>query len=318
MLSGLASLWRFLRTIVGAPADGQLGPYTLEQKIGEGGMGEVYRARHAAQRRPVAVKLLPRASARDPMRARLFAREVQLTRRLRHPNTVAIYDWGRMPDGTLYYAMEYVDGFTLAELVAHEGAQPPARVVQLLRQIAAALEAVHAAGLVHRDIKPANLMTSHRDASTDRITVLDFGLVTEARSPDRGEPPDGRPRTASSDLLMGTPLYIAPEAIENPDDVDGRADLYALGAVGYFLLTGGSTFEGTTTFVEACIKQLYDDPVRPSLRTAQWIPGDLEDLVMACLARDPSARPRNAAEVSARVARIAEALDAAEPVEHAA
>jgi serine/threonine protein kinase len=285
-----------------APVDAgtAAGPYTLEEKIGEGGMGVVYRARHALLERPAAVKLLSNRRRGD-LSARLFAREVQLTSRLTHPNVISIYDYGTMPNGSFYYAMEYVDGVTLDDLVAHDGPQPAARVAQLLGQVCGALEEAHGLGLVHRDIKPSNLMLCMRGRTTDQIKVLDFGLVTEASTSADGE-------DASSSLLMGTPLYMAPEAYKNPAAVDGRADLYALGVVGYFLLAGASPFSGKT-LIEACMKQLHEDPIRPSLRTSCPIPRALEDLVMACLARDPAERPRSATEVMACLEQMAPELE---------
>jgi serine/threonine protein kinase len=275
----------------------EAGPYTLEQQIGAGGMGVVYRARHASLDRPAAVKVLAPARRGDAVRARLFAREAQLTSRLRHPNTISIYDYGSMTDGSFYYAMEYVDGVTLEDLVVHDGAQPAARVVRLLEQICGALEEAHGQGLVHRDIKPSNVMVT-RGRKMDLVKVLDFGLVMET----------GTTAGADPSLVMGTPLYLAPEAITNPGGLDARADIYAVGAVGYYLLTGVATFAGNS-FVEACMKQLYEDPVRPSLRLAREVPPELEALIMSCLARDPAARPQSATEVLERLATIARDTD---------
>jgi len=174
----------------------QLGQYTLEEKIGEGGMGVVFRARHALLRRPTAVKLLPRERAGERSLAR-FEREVQLTSALTHPNTVAVYDYGPTPEGIFYYAMEYLDGITFEELVAHDGPQPAARVKHLLRQVAGALEEAHGVGLIHRDIKPSNIALCIRGGTPDHVKVLDFGLVKELAKPDAN--------LSAADAVVGTP-----------------------------------------------------------------------------------------------------------------
>jgi hypothetical protein len=276
----------------------ELGQYTLEERIGEGGMGVVYRARHALLRRPTAVKLLDRGRAGE-RNVQRFEREVQLTSNLTHPNTIAIYDYGHTPDGIFYYAMEYLDGVTLEDLVAHDGPQSPARVVHLLRQICGALHEAHGIGLIHRDIKPANLMLCIRGAAPDQIKVLDFGLVKELQDPD-GNSVAGAPPGLH---LIGTPMYMAPEAINAPDRVDARTDIYALGAVAYHLLTGVPLFEGTTT-IEVCMKQLHTAPVPPSSRTTRPIPSSIEALVLSCLEKDPNARPSSVAQLLTSLSRI--------------
>lgn len=263
----------------------ELGQYTLEEKIGEGGMGAVYRARHALLRRPTAVKLLSSARA-DERQIRRFEREVQLTSLLTHPNTIAIYDFGRTPDGIFYYAMEHLDGITLEDLVTHAGPQPAARVTHILAQVCSALTEAHQMGLVHRDIKPANIMLSLRGCVPDHVKVLDFGLVKELAEPDAG--------TTAQGLLLGTPLYLAPEAITDPETVGPRADLYALGAVGYQLLTGRPVFEGDTV-VEVCSKHMMAEPEPPSLAARVQVSPELERVILACLAKAPAARPESAA-----------------------
>jgi eukaryotic-like serine/threonine-protein kinase len=277
----------------------QVGQYTLDEKIGEGGMGVVYRARHALLRRPTAIKLLQPGRA-GLANLRRFEREVQQTARLSHPNTVAIYDYGRTPDGVFYYAMELLDGVTLDELVKSGGPLPPARVIHVLRQACGALAEAHGLGLVHRDIKPANILLTERAGELDVVKVVDFGLV---RHIDAG----GAEVTATAaNVLTGTPLYMAPEAIRSEDAVDGRSDLYALGAVGYFLLTGLPVFEAQT-LVEVCAHHLHTAPVPPSQRTRARIPADLEGLILRCLAKSPDERPATARALRDALERCADA-----------
>jgi serine/threonine-protein kinase len=266
----------------------QLGQYTLEEKLGEGGMGAVYRARHAMLRRPTAVKLLPpeRAGGRDVTR---FEREVQATALLSHPNTVAIYDYGRTPDGVFYYAMEYLEGIDLEVLVAGFGPQPPGRVVHLLSQVVGALGEAHAAGLVHRDVKPGNVILCQRGGAPDVAKVVDFGLVRDLAA-------IGRATETALDVVKGTPLYLSPEAITRPDRIDGRSDLYAVGALAYFLLTGRHPFEAATV-VEVCSHHLHTLPEPPSARLGRALPADLEAVVLACLEKTPERRPQTAWEL---------------------
>ena len=263
----------------------QLGQYTLGSKIGEGGMGEVYRARHAMLKRPTAIKLL-RADQVDRERLARFEREVQLTSRLAHHNTVAIYDYGISPDGAFYYAMEYVDGFNLNEAVQRSGAMDPRRVVHLLRQACGSLAEAHGSGIVHRDIKPANLMISQRPGMHDHLKVLDFGLVKHVA----GESDVDVTRAGN---IVGTPRYGSPEAFRSPDAVDARSDLYSLGAVGYFMVTGRHVFDGET-MVELVNKHLTAEPVPPSERLGRPVPPALERLLLACLSKDPAKRPIDA------------------------
>jgi eukaryotic-like serine/threonine-protein kinase len=270
----------------------QLGQYTLEAKIGEGGMGVVYRARHALLRRPTAIKLLPPERAGTEALAR-FQREVLQTSRLSHPNTVAIYDFGTTASGIFYYAMEYLDGVSLQELVEQDGPQPPGRVAHLLIQACGALSEAHAAGLIHRDIKPANLHLSNRGGVADHLKVLDFGLVKDLAATGV----NAEPSLTSAGSLLGTPLYLAPEAISAPDGVDARADVYALGAVAYFLLTGAAPFGGNS-LVEICGKHLHVEPEPPSKWVEREIPAALEALVLSCLAKAPAGRPASARELA--------------------
>jgi eukaryotic-like serine/threonine-protein kinase len=273
----------------------EIGQYTLEAPIGAGAMGVVYRARHSLLRRPTAIKLLPPELSGE-VSIRRFEREVQLTSGLTHPNTIAIYDFGRTPDGVFYYVMEYLDGITLEDLVRHGGPLPAARVVHLLEQLCGALVEAHGVGLVHRDIKPANLMLCVRGRVSDHLKVLDFGLVKEvAGLPD--------PQGSLVASLVGTPLYMAPEAILEPATVAASADIYAVGAVAYFLLVGEPVFVGATV-MEVCVRHLHEPPAPIATRANAAVPPALDELVLACLQKDPQARPRSAAALRNQLAEI--------------
>jgi eukaryotic-like serine/threonine-protein kinase len=271
----------------------QLGQYTLEEKIGQGGMGEIYRARHAMLRRPTAVKLL--LGDGNELQLRRFEKEVQLTARLTHPNTISIYDYGRTPDGIFYYAMELLEGMTLEELVQRHGALPPGRAIHLLVQVCGALHEAHQVGLIHRDVKPANIFLCRRGEIADFVKVLDFGLVREVK--------DSEQTTQSNvNLVVGTPLYMSPEAIVEPDRVDAATDIYGLGCVAYFLLTGSPPFKGKSV-LEVCAHHLHSVPPAPSERVT--LPADVERVVLACLAKSKDARPAGARA-------LAQALEACE------
>ncbi len=270
----------------------KLGQYTLVEKLGEGGMGQVYRANHAMLRRPTAVKLLvaPTLGAID---LRRFEREVQMTAALSHPHTITVFDYGRTPEGVFYYAMEYVNGATLDEVVRVDGPQDESRVVHVLKEVLGALAEAHDAGLVHRDIKPANIMLSKQGGRRDFTKVLDFGLVMAMVS-EASEP---QPGTTG---IMGTPLYMAPESFEGSEHVDARTDLYSLGAVAYFLLTGSHLFTGQT-MREVCEKHQRANPEAPSLRLNRPVSGDLEEFILTCLAKAPEKRFQNATSALAAV-----------------
>jgi serine/threonine-protein kinase len=274
----------------------QVGQYTLEECIGKGGMGEVYRARHALLRRPTAVKLL-RADVKGGPNVERFEREVQLTSQLRHPNTVAIYDYGHTLGGVFYYAMEFLDGIDLDDLVEVGGPQSPARVARILKQTCGALEEAHAAGLIHRDVKPANIFLCERHGDYDVAKVVDFGLVKEVEA-------NSSPAITRAAALVGTPLFMAPEAIVAPEEASPKSDLYALGGVAYFLLTGSHVFRGDSTLA-ICTQHLHTAPEAPSVRIGKPLPPALEAVVLACLAKDPSARPASAASL----ADVLDALD---------
>ena len=292
--AGALEVWR--RRSAAGTRSSALGSYTLDEKVGQGGMGVVYKASHALLQRPAAIKLLvpERAGERAVER---FEREVQVTSRLTHPNTISIYDFGRTPDGTFYYAMEYVDGLDLQTLVEHHGPQPPARVAHLLSQLAGALAEAHDAGLIHRDVKPANVMVCERGGMLDVVKVLDFGLVKQMDSDEDAASTDAH-------RIVGTPLYLAPEALTAPESLDARSDLYALGALAYFLLTGSAPFSGTNV-VDVCRQHLYSDPTPVSLRAPNPVPHALETLVMSCLAKSREARPPSASHVRAALLPLA-------------
>ena len=263
----------------------QLGQYTLGEKIGEGGMGVVYRARHALMRRDTAVKLLLPDRA-DAAAVERFEREVCLTCQLTHPNTIQVYDYGRTPDGIFYYAMELLSGLNLHDLIARFGPQPEGRVIQILTQVCESLAEAHARGLVHRDIKPSNIFLCDRGGVLDWVKVLDFGLVREFRSPDgtRNEEQE----------FAGTPSFMPPEALKNSAANDPRSDLYAVGAIGYFLLTGKTVFEDEDILKQ---EQPAAAPVPPSQRTENKISAELEQAILRCLQRDPAQRPQSALEL---------------------
>jgi eukaryotic-like serine/threonine-protein kinase len=277
----------------------QIGQYTLEQKLGSGGMGVVYRGQHAMLRRPTAIKMLDVDKVNDASTER-FEREVQITSQLNSPNTVAIYDYGRTPEGVFYYAMEFLDGIDLQSLVDKYGPQPVPRVIHILQQICSSLYEAHSLGLVHRDIKPANIMLNRRGGEPDVVKVLDFGLVKAIDEQKRAGMTDQRG-------LVGTPLYMSPEAIEMPSAVDARSDLYAVGAVGYFLLTGKAVFE-SDNLVELCQMHVDTPAPPPSERTSTKIPPELENALLACLEKSRAKRPQTARDLSQLISRCAEAL----------
>ena len=270
-----------------------LGQYQLERKLGEGAMGVVYEATHGMLKRPTAIKLL-RPEIADPDALSRFRREVQLTAKLTHPNTVTIYDYGRTPDGLFYYAMELLSGATLTQVVEAGGPQPIERVVRVLRDAALALNEAHDVGLIHRDVKPSNIMLARQGGVCDVTKVLDFGLVKNLGTIDELE----RTNTLS---IKGTPHYLSPEAIQDPQGIDARSDIYALGAVGYYLLSGRHVFEGKT-IIEVCMHHLHTKPIPLSEVCPGEIPAGLEELIFSCLAKSQADRP-------ATGQKLADALD---------
>jgi len=259
----------------------QMGQYYLKERLGAGGMGEVYLAEHRLLKRPCAIKLIRPGSQVDPAAIARFEREVRTTAKLSHWNTVNIFDYGHTDDGTFYYVMEYLRGMSLAELVRKHGPLPPARAIHLLRQTCRALQEAHAAGLVHRYIKPANLFAARLGGMHDVAKLLDFGLV---RHKANGE----NPEQSQAGTISGSPLYMAPEQALAPDDPDPRSDIYSLGATAYYLLTGKAPFD-RKTIVEVMIAHSRD-PVPPPSQIRHEIPSDLEQVVLKCLAKKPDDR----------------------------
>ncbi|HEY0527736.1 MAG TPA: serine/threonine-protein kinase [Gemmatimonadaceae bacterium] len=276
----------------------EMGSYQLGELLGKGGMGEVYKATHRMLARPAAIKLIrpEMLGAADDDTAKLavirFRREAEAAANLRSPHTVELYDFGVTEDGTLYLVMEFLDGMDLETFVRKNGPLPPGRVSYILRQVCESLDEAHSYGLVHRDIKPANIHVGRVGRKHDFVKVLDFGLVKPAA--DLGT--EDSLATIPGQVAMGTPAYMSPEmALGEP--VDGRSDIYALGCVAYYLLTGSLVFDADKT-VQMIAKHLQSEPVPPSQRAPQAIPPALERLVMRCLAKDPALRPQTAAQLA--------------------
>ncbi len=274
----------------------KLGQYTLEEKIGEGGMGVVYRARHALLQRDTAIKLLQPDNVNHEDSLARFEREAQLASSLKHPNTIEIFDFGRTPDGSFYCVMELLDGHTLEEIVRSEGPLPVLRTLDILRQIGGSLSEAHGRGLIHRDIKPANIMLCNQGGIPDFVKVLDFGL---ARTIQRA----GSNDITQIGLVAGTPLYLAPERITDPLTIDQRSDLYSFAAVGYYLLTGQHIYPSDNQ-VELLQKVVRENPCRPSEITNNEIPEQLEELLLKCLSRSPEDRPPTMQAVLTEIQRI--------------
>jgi serine/threonine-protein kinase len=286
-------------TTVEAQTAQELGSYRLATPIGQGGMGEVWKATHRMLAREAAIKLvrpetLYAGSARQAeVAVKRFKREANIIASLQSPHTVYLYDFGVSQDGRFYYVMELLDGISLQTLVTHFGPQPVGRVGRILRQMCDSLEEAHRQGLVHRDLKPSNLMLCKVALHYDFVKILDFGL---AKHVGRGD----ITQLTMDGMASGTPGYIAPEIAMGDDRIDARADLYALGCVAYFLLTGTLVFAEDNP-MRMALKHLQSEPDRPSLRTELPIPRSFEDLVMQCLRKRPEDRPGSAMEVSRRL-----------------
>jgi tRNA A-37 threonylcarbamoyl transferase component Bud32 len=271
----------------------RLGQYTLERKLGEGGMGAVYQARHALLRRPTAIKMIRPESIDERTRER-FEREVQATAKLCHPNTIAVYDYGRTAQGVFYYAMEFLAGIDLHDLVKEAGPIPESRVLHILAQVLGSLTEAHEQGMVHRDIKPPNIMLCRRGGVADLVKVLDFGLVKNLEADDG---------FTQENVLTGTPQYMAPEAVTNTAAVDQRTDLYAVAAVGFYLLTARQLFTGPSV-MSILTKQLTDPPPRPSEVSENPVSPALEGLLLRALEKDQDKRPPTARQFLAELEEI--------------
>ena len=282
----------------------EIGQYILEEKIGSGGMGEVWRARHRMLIRPAAVKLvtarqLGSSPRGDPeLQFRRFEREARATAGLKSPHTVQLYDFGITDDGTLYYVMELLDGMDLDTLVDRFGPVPVERAIHLLLQVCASLDDAHQNGLVHRDIKPANIIVSRIGPEWDFVKVLDFGLVKLKGT----EPSDENVRLTAENNVSGTPGFIAPESIIG-DETDHRVDIYSLGCVAYWLVTGKLVFEGPGV-IKVMADHLHTLPPPPSSRSDLPIAREFDALILECLEKDPSKRPASASELQSRLQAI--------------
>jgi len=280
----------------------ELGSYQLEEKLGEGGMGEVWRARHRMLARPAAIKLIrrpdggARAGVSDEV-ARRFEREAQVIARLRSPHTVELFDFGRAEDGAFYYAMELLDGMDADSLIRRFGPIPPERAIYLLRQVCHSLSEAQSCGLVHRDIKPANIFLCRYGEEYDFVKVLDFGIVGSAR-----DAADSSLVHTRENAVRGTPAFIAPEQAMGTA-IDGRADIYATGCLAYWFLTGQLVFTGETPMA-LLMHHAKTPPAPPSTRIDRRIPRALDDLVLSCLAKEPANRPQSARELSLRLAEL--------------
>jgi eukaryotic-like serine/threonine-protein kinase len=266
----------------------KLGQYVLKRRLGSGGMGEVYLGEHTLLRRACAIKLIRPDQAGDPTNLSRFEREVQAMATLTHCNTVEIYDYGHAEDGTFYYVMEYLPGLSLQQLVEKYGPLPPERAVHFLRQVCGALQEAHAIGLIHRDIKPSNVIACERGGVWDVAKLLDFGLVHGLGPALR----QGEERLTIQGTILGSPPYMSPEQATGKDRVDARTDIYSLGTLAYFLLTGQPPFVRDTA-MEILMCHVYE-PIPPLAELRPELPTDLVDVVMRCLDKDPAGRFQDA------------------------
>ncbi|MHC4550934.1 MAG: serine/threonine-protein kinase [Planctomycetota bacterium] len=273
----------------------RLGQYRLEERIGEGAMGEVYRGKHAMLRRPTAIKLI-HPDATDPDMLQRFEREVRETSRLSHPNTIRVFDYGRTPEGVFYYAMEYLDGANLREIVERSGPMPPARVIHALTQVCGALQEAHDTGLVHRDIKPGNIILCQRGGVYDVIKVVDFGLVKDLGA--------ASPALTQVGQICGTPETMAPEVLGGAEATPA-SDLYAVGVVAYYLLTGTPVFDASSA-TEFIGHHLHTPPL-PLHERIPSVPPDLAAAVHRCLAKDPADRFASARQLKVALERCTDA-----------
>jgi len=279
----------------------ELGSYRLEHRLGQGGMGEVWKASHRLLARPAAIKLIrssvpgKAAGISDDMRRR-FEREAQVIAQLRSPHTVTLFDFGLTEEGSFYYVMELLEGLDTDRLVKRFGPIPAERVIHILRQICHSLSEAESRGLVHRDIKPANIFLCRYGEDYDFVKVLDFGLAKAVNE----NPSDAETAITIQNVIQGTPAFIAPEQALGNDDIDNRADIYATGCVAYWLLTGQLVFTADTT-IKTLLAHASELPDPPSAKTTQVIPADLDSLVLSCLAKDREHRPRSARDFLQRL-----------------
>jgi serine/threonine-protein kinase len=260
----------------------KLGQYRLKKSLGAGGMGEVYLAEHALLRRPCAIKLIRPERAGDPQTLRRFEREVQATASLTHPNTIEIFDYGHSEDGTFYYVMEYLPGVDLEQMVQDHGPLAPERAVHFMRQVCGSLGEAHSIGLVHRDLKPSNIFICERGGQYDVAKLLDFGLVQTSQLDS-----DACKLTLDGSVA-GTPAYMSPEQASGQDEIDARSDIYSLGAIMYFLLTGQPPYQRQKA-IQMIVAHL-NDPILPPTCLRAEIPSDLQEVVLQCLAKEPDQR----------------------------
>jgi hypothetical protein len=281
----------------------ELGSYRLVERLGQGGMGEVWKAKHRLLARPAAVKLIRASNIGDAKSddvVRRFEREAQVTAGLSSPHTVQLFDFGVADDGSFYYVMELLEGLDLERFVHRHGPMPAERVIYVLHQVCHSLAEAESNGLVHRDIKPANLFLCRYGGEHDFVKVLDFGIA-KAAAPDMLE--TGTIGITQDNIFQGTPAYIAPEQVLNGSRVDGRADIYATGCVAYFLLTGEPLFTGDTPMA-IVVHHAHTQPAAPSKRSELPIPPALDRVILDCLAKNPADRPQSARELSRRLAGV--------------
>ncbi len=276
----------------------QLGQYRLQERLGAGGMGEVFLAEHQLLKRPCAIKVIRPEKAGDAKVLKRFEREVHSTAKLSHWNSVAVYDYGHTRDGTFYYVMEYLPGLNLNDVVERYGPLPAGRVIHILRQACDALREAHGQGIIHRDIKPANLFLAERGGVQDVVKVLDYGLA----KPLGGPPASGLTQEGA---IAGSPYFMSPEQAMGEPDLDARSDIYSLGVVAYFLLTGQPPFDDPKP-MKVLLGHAHQAPVRPSEHNSH-IPADMEQLVMRCLAKKPEDRYQTAEELATALGRCASA-----------
>jgi len=278
----------------------QLGQYRLMRLLGAGGMGEVYLAEHQMMKRPCAIKVIRPGKAHDPQALARFEREVHATAKLSHWNSIEIFDYGRTDDGTFYYVMEYLPGLSLSDLVERHGPLPAGRVIHLLTQTCEALAEAHAAGLIHRDIKPGNLFVAQRGGVYDVAKLLDFGLAKPMMK-------TGTAQLTHDGVISGSPLFMSPEQALGDRDPDARSDIYALGAVGYYMLAGVPPFQGENPI--KVILAVTQEVVQPLSQLRPDVPADLERVIMRCLAKDPDRRYSSALALAEALRNCASACE---------